>query len=198
MEALLNPPKREKIFAEAIKNLSGYSPLHMEAIQHSRLRVVFQRTLRFGQIRKKASEQVFYHRRVSDLLCNNVFFKPLQSFTAECPTCNSRPEEERCIQKILVKPQKMDQKYIGCGVSFAAPEDVVPMTVSIEYTLLYRFLISSSQSPRAINSGRSKLYTPKDLGLRRFAANLDVIERCGSQIYQLFDADKPDTMVSAH
>lgn len=52
-----------------------------------------------------------------------------------CSQCKDLPEEFHCIQKIYIEKKKIEEKYIGCGVSLAPPDKVDAIPVSVKWPI---------------------------------------------------------------
>ncbi|EDR05371.1 uncharacterized protein LACBIDRAFT_329808 [Laccaria bicolor S238N-H82] len=167
--SLTNPDTNEQIYRDALTHIQNI-------MQHQNnnnnktdpiLKLIFQRTLDFLQLRKKISGHVLQNR---------------QGLNSPCKTCNNLPVEEQCIQTIYVDSSKVvDPSVIGCGVSLAPPE----------------IQLEPLKNPHAKPGSQPKpILKPEDpcLKLVRIEPNLQIIERCGLQVFLMCDKTSKETL----
>ncbi|EDR07210.1 uncharacterized protein LACBIDRAFT_298859 [Laccaria bicolor S238N-H82] len=167
--SLTNPDTNEQIYRDALTHIQNI-------MQHQNnnnnktdpiLKLIFQRTLDFLQLRKKISGHVLQNR---------------QGLNSPCKTCNNLPVEEQCIQTIYVDSSKVvDPSVIGCGVSLAPPE----------------IQLEPLKNPHAKPGSQPKpILKPEDpcLKLVRIEPNLQIIERCGLQVFLMCDKTSEETL----
>ena len=107
------------------------------------------------------------------------------------------------MQKVYVTKKKLEDKYLGCGVSFSSREniDAIPVSGAIFFTLVQNFEAVFPKLQNQKNSGEEQfverpIIHPDELGLKPITCKPEVLKKCGSMIYEIYDTDDKDTMVS--
>ncbi len=120
-----------------------------------------------------------------------------------CSICSTGPEEFKCVQKVFVTKKKLENKYLGCGVSFSPREniDAIPVSVGITFTLVQIFEAVLPKLQNQKKNDKEKFVVrpvihPDELGLKPITCKPEVLKKCGLMIYEIYDIDDKDTMVS--
>ncbi len=116
-----------------------------------------------------------------------------------CSRCKDLPKELQCIQDIYVEKKVLDKRYIGCGVSLAPPKDVTAVPVSVNFLIIVYFIIFSKVRNRADSIASFEprpILHPDELGLKPIICKDEVIDRCGSMLFKIYDQHQPTIMVS--
>jgi hypothetical protein len=112
------------------------------------------------------------------------------------------PKDKQCVQRIDVKVKKVDAKYIGCGISKADPNhrpQPIPVRLSTFYILV--FLLKLHKLPGYKQSEAKEVKSiihPDELNLQRISSDEEVIERCGMQLFEIYNEEDPEKMVSGY
>ncbi|KDR77442.1 hypothetical protein GALMADRAFT_65655, partial [Galerina marginata CBS 339.88] len=123
------------------------------------LRIILQRSKSFRILKNEPSKHVFQNKK---------------TLRAECEKCSHLAPEYHCMQKIVVTPQKLDDNYIGCGVSLAQPKDQIkPIPIP-----------HSKPGSKDIQP----ILHPTKLGLKKVEWNDKILENCGMQLFMIVEA----------
>ncbi|PPQ75845.1 hypothetical protein CVT26_001221 [Gymnopilus dilepis] len=156
----------QRAYNELMEKLHKFKEAEFNDIKDPALRTIFQRSVAFRNLIDKPKEN---------------FFKNRPSLNAPCRLCKDLDDEHKCIQKIAVKIQKTDNRWIGSGVSYSPRDkvDAVPIRNNKDGDF----------------EERPVIHPIKDLGLRRIQCSDEILERCGSLTYYICDEKEPNKIL---
>ncbi|KDR82477.1 hypothetical protein GALMADRAFT_57184 [Galerina marginata CBS 339.88] len=122
------------------------------------LRLILQRSVSFRKLIDKPPKHILQNKK---------------TLNTTCTKCSNLPSEYHCMQKIMVTPQKLEDKYLGCGVSLAEPHDhIKPIPIPHSKT--------GSKNIKPI-------LHPEQLKLKKYEWNNEILRNCGMQIFLIVE-----------
>ncbi|PPQ96188.1 hypothetical protein CVT26_004823 [Gymnopilus dilepis] len=155
-----------KAYDDLMKRLHSFKDEEFSHIKDSALELIYRRSVQFRNLMDKPKEN---------------FLKDRASLNSPCQICKHLPEDKRCIQKVPVTVQKLDDSWIGCGVSYSARDkiDAIPI----------------KNSEAGDFEERPVVHPINDLKLKVIQCPEEILQRCSSMTYYFFDEKNPDRIL---
>ncbi|TEB32976.1 hypothetical protein FA13DRAFT_1790051 [Coprinellus micaceus] len=165
----------EKAKSECVDltDLSRDPVAKFQYVTDPRVEVVLRRTAQFHHLKKDLNPSDIPGSEAPGLLK----IQGRTSFVEPCHDCLSRLPEDRCVQDVVVEVYPTPSEHLGCGITYASREEVLPTTK-----------LSRRPSKKPKPEPKPVLH-PDELGLEEIACNEEVISRCHIQVIRFVDSD---------
>ncbi|KDR71175.1 hypothetical protein GALMADRAFT_75401 [Galerina marginata CBS 339.88] len=114
-------------------------------------------------------------RKLIDKPPKHILKNKAQTLNTSCQKCCNLPPKYHCMQKIMVTPQKLEDKYLGCGISLAEPRDYIK-PIPIPHS-------------KAGSKNIQPILHPTHLKLKKYEWNDEILKTCGMQLFLIIEEE---------